>query len=229
VKNIKQYFLTGIIILAPLGVTLWLLFLIAGFVVRTLHVDLFPHGLPDYIPAPDWIRAAAIAVFETGNFLVGLLFALLLTFTVGALVRTYLGRRLISFGESLIDRIPFFRSVYNAIKQLTEAVFAAGESKSFNRVVLIEYPRKGIHSLGFVTGPTRGEVADVLQDRKMINIFIPSTPNPTTGYYLVVPEEDAIEMDLTPEQAFRLIISGGLAVDEQKTPPLGKTSEEKDT
>ncbi len=226
-KNIKRYFLTGIIVLAPVGITLWLLYLMARFVVRTFHVGIFPHGLPDYIPAPEWLHAAMVVIFESANFFVGLVFALLLTLVVGALVRTYVGKKFITFGESLIERIPFFRSVYNAVKQLTEAVFVAEKGRSFNRVVLIEYPRKGIHSLGFVTGPTKGKIATTLEGRKMINIFIPSTPNPTTGYYLVVPKEDAIEMDLTPEEAFKLIISGGLAADGEKSRPPEKTQDKK--
>jgi len=213
VKNIKQYFLTGILILAPLGVTVWLLLIVAKFIVHTFHVSILPRGLPDYIPLSDWLRAALVAVFEFGNFLIGLLLALVLIMAVGALVRTYVGKRLISFGESLIDRIPFIRSVYNAVKQLTETVFRVDETKNFNRVVLIEYPRKGIRSIGFVTSRTRGQISRKLRNNNLLNIFIPSTPNPTTGYYLVIPEEDVIEMDLTPEEAFRIIISGGLAAD----------------
>ncbi len=216
IKKIKQYFLTGIIIIAPLGITVWLLYWIAKFIVRFLHVQLLPVEMVQYVPGPIWLRGALSAVFQFSNFLVGLGVALLLTMLVGALVRTYLGKRLFSFGESIIDRIPFIRSIYNAVKQLTEAIFIAREGRSFKRVVLIEYPRKGVYAIGFVTSETRGRVGDQFEGKTMLNVFMPSTPNPTTGFYMVLPKEDTIPMDLTSEQAFRLIISAGLATSEDE-------------
>lgn len=214
-KKLKQYFFTGCLLLAPLSVTLWLLFIIAKFIAQTFHVGILPPGLPDFVPLPEWTKSIVVILFEIANFLIGFLFSFLLIIAAGALVRTYIGKRLIKFGESLIDRIPFIRSVYSAVKQLTEAIFMVEKTGKLNKVVLIEYPRKGIYSLGFVTGITVGKIGAILNKKEMLNIFIPSTPNPTTGYYLVVPKEDAIDIDLTAEDAFRLIISGGLAVTEE--------------
>jgi len=227
IRKFRQYFFTGIIVIAPLGVTMWLLYWIARFIVRFLHVSLLPVEMVQYLPGPIWVRAIVSAVFQFGNFMVGLGITLLLTIIVGALVRTYLGRRLFAFSESLIERIPFIRSVYNAVKQLMEAIFLAREGKSFKRVVLIEYPRKGVWAIGFVTSETRGKVGDKFKDKTMLNVFMPSTPNPTTGFYMVLPKEDTIEMDLTAEQAFRLIISGGLAAPEAEDSTAAAGQEKK--
>ena len=214
-KKVRRYFLTGIIILAPLGVTLWILYVIARFIVEFLHVGIIPSSITEFIPAPLWIRISIHGILEAANFLIGLFIALVLIMGAGALVNTYVGRKLIGFGESLIERIPFIRSIYNALKQFSKSVFTAGGEKNLNRVVLIEYPRKGIHSLGFVTGKTGAKVASFFKDKKMANIFIPSTPNPTTGYYLIVPEEDVREVDLSVEDALKLILSGGFASPEE--------------
>jgi uncharacterized membrane protein len=224
-KKLRRYFLTGIVILAPLGVTLWLLYLIARFVVRMIHIGLLPTNLFDFLPLPGWASVLTGMGLQTANFLIGLLFSLSLILGVGALVNTYVGKRLMRFGESLIERIPFIRSVYSAAKQLTESIFTNKTGKSLNHVVLVEYPRKGIYCLGFVTGQTTGNLGAMFGDKKMKNVFIPSTPNPTTGYYLVLPEEDIREVDLSSEDAFRLIISGGLASTSDKEKRAGERIE----
>lgn len=226
-KKIKRYFLTGSIILAPLGVTLWILYIIARFIVKILHIGIIPSGIAEFIPAPLWIRVGIHGMLDAANFLIGLIVTLALIIAVGALVNTYVGRKLLRFGESLIERIPFIRSIYNAIKQLSEFLFKSEVGKNISRVVLIEYPRKGIHSLGFVTGKTVGKMASFFKDKKMINIFIPSTPNPTTGYFLLVPEEDVREVDITAEDAFKVIISGGLATPDYAQSDHAEKVEEK--
>ena len=214
--SLRRHFLTGSLVLVPVSITLWLMLIIARFVVRTLNLGVFPNEVPEVLASPLWLKVFMKTLFETGNFLTGFLITLVLVIVTGALVRTFVGRRLITYWEGLIDRIPFIRGVYGAVKQLTETMFAA-EKHSFARVVLIEYPRPGLHSLAFVTGPTIGKIAEKFAEQRMLNVFIPSTPNPTTGYYLVIKEKDAIPMDLTPEQAFRIIISGGLSTGEERS------------
>jgi uncharacterized membrane protein len=209
-EAIRRYFLTGTIVLVPVTVTLWLIFITARLVGHTLHLEILSPELLDIFTLPGWLKSLLAAVFHVGNFLTGFTITLALIMLVGVMVRTFIGKWLISFWENLIDRIPFVRGVYSAVKQLTEAIFLTGE-RSFTRVVLVEYPRKGMWVVGFVTGETCGEISQKLNQAKMVNVFVPSTPNPTTGYFLVMPEVDLIALDLSTEDAFRLIISGGLS------------------
>lgn len=212
-SSLRRHLLTGILVLVPVAVTLWLVFLIAGFVVRTLHLRIFRLEYLEILPESAFLRGLLAAALELGNFLTGLVITFALIAIVGVLVRTIIGKRLIAFWERIIGRIPFIRGIYSAAKQLTEAVLMTGE-KSFLRVVLLEYPRKGLYCIGFVTGQTRGEVAGKFEGKKMLNIFVPSTPNPTTGYYMILPESDVIPLEISAEDAFRMIISGGLSIPE---------------
>jgi len=119
------------------------------------------------------------------------------------------GLRLVHALEGLLGRVPVARSIYNAVKQLLEAIFSSSTKQSFRRVVLIEYPRKGLYAIAFTTGPARGIVQSATPD-VMINCFVPTTPNPTSGFYLLVPEAEIIEVSLTVEEAFKLVMSAGL-------------------
>lgn len=223
-KTLKRQLLTGAIVLAPVGATLWLMYIMARFMVGVLHLGILPTSLVEYLMLPDWLAWVVSIAFEVANFLIGFIATLLIILAVGATVNTFVGRRLIRFWEGFIDRIPFIRGIYGAVKQLTEAIFVSG-GRSFSRVVLIEYPRKGIRSIGFVTGKPGSGISKSISQENLLNIFIPSTPNPTTGYYLIMPENDCIPVDLSVEDAFRLIISGGLSTPEGKqentAPPLG--------
>ena len=111
-------------------------------------------------------------------------------------------------GEKFITKIPLVKNVYAAVKQISDAMLTSTR-KSYTRVVLIEYPRKGIYTLAFVTGISRGEVQDKTQSN-VINLFVPTTPNPTSGFYLMVPDTDVIDLDMSVEDAFKLLISGGM-------------------
>jgi uncharacterized membrane protein len=138
----------------------------------------------------------------------GLILVVILIFVVGILTRNIAGRRVLQFWDDLVGRIPLARILYSSVKQLLQAFFFQN-SNSFQRVALIEYPRRGIYVLGFITGESRGEVQEKT-NRKMINVFIPTTPNPTSGFYVLVPEEDLTLLDMSVEDAFKLLISGGL-------------------
>jgi len=122
--------------------------------------------------------------------------------------KSYLGNKAVSLGEKLVGKIPLVRGIYNALKQLVEAVLS-DKGESFKRAVLLEYPRKGLYSVAFVTGESRGEVQSKTLP-KCINLFVPTTPNPTSGFYIMVPEDDVVYLDMTVEDAFTLIISGGV-------------------
>lgn len=138
----------------------------------------------------------------------GILVVVLVIFIIGLLVKNYVGSRIMDFGERIVYQIPLVRPIYSAVKQLLVAIFTQ-TGEGFERVVLIQYPRRGIYAIGFVTGVARGEVQE-MTDQRVLNVFLPTTPNPTSGFYLLVPETDVIPLRISVEDAFKLIISGGL-------------------
>ncbi len=193
-NRIKTYFLTGLLASVPLTLTVYILTFIVssldrfvGFLPLRYHPDTY---LPFHVP---------------GIGLVGTFFIILL---IGLLTRNIIGKKMISSGEKFLEKIPLVRNIYLPIKQMIEAIFLE-KSDSFNRVVLLEYPRKGIYTIGLVTGVTQGEI-QAKTAKKMINIFVPTTPNPTSGFYIAVPEEDVFDLNMTVQEAFKLIISGGV-------------------
>ena len=208
-KSIKGVFLTGLVAVIPAGVTIYILYLIiklmnnlVRFVPARYHPDQL---LPFHIPG------------------LGVIITLILIFTVGLVTRSYLGKKLARLGDRMVRQIPLVRGIYNALKQFVDAVFS-DKGQSFKKAVLIEYPRKGLYSIAFVTGVSRGEV-QVKTLQRCVNVFVPTTPNPTSGFYLMVPEGDMIALDMTVEEAFTLIISGGIVSPEdiQHMPEKGET------
>lgn len=151
--------------------------------------------------------------------LLGLFIAIFLIYMAGALVGSFLGRRLQSHGEGVIERLPLVGKIYQATKQVTEFFFGSGDQKlKFNRVVAVEYPRKGIWSLGLVTGDTMRTIQDQLA-RPCVTIFIPSSPTPFTGYVITVPAADTIDLGISIEDALRFVISGGVIVPQSQKIP----------
>jgi uncharacterized membrane protein len=148
-------------------------------------------------------------------FRLGVLFLMLgLTVLIGALARNFLGRRIIRLGETLLERIPIVNRVYIAFKQISQAFW--GQNKTvFSHVVLLEYPRRGLYTLGFVTSPGRGEIAQKTEE-KLLNVFLPTTPNPTSGWFVMVPEDHAVRLRMRVEDALKMIISGGAVVPEYR-------------
>jgi uncharacterized membrane protein len=193
-SQIRGYFLAGLLVVVPLGVTFFVITAILKLIDRLLII-IPPKFLPDtYLP------------FKIPGF--GLVLAIVLIMVTGILVKNYIGRRVVDFGESILSGIPLVRPVYVAVKQVIQAMF--GDTPyAFKRAILVEYPRKGVWAIGFVTGKTYGEIVEKTK-KKMINVFLPTTPNPTSGFYLVIPEEDTISLDISVEDAFKLLISGGV-------------------
>ena len=191
---IRGYFLAGLLVVVPLGVTFFVITAILKLIDRLL-VIIPPKFLPDtYLP------------FKIPGF--GLVLAIVLIMVTGILVKNYIGRRVVDFGEYLLSRIPLVRPVYVAVKQVIQAMF--GDTPyAFKRAILVEYPRRGVWAIAFVTGKTYEEIVEKT-NKKMINVFLPTTPNPTSGFYLVIPEEDTIPLDISVEDAFKLLISGGV-------------------
>lgn len=198
---VRNYLLTGLLVTVPIGATLFVLNLCLNLADKTLH--LLPEGYrpENFMP-----------VDIPGLF--GIIVTFLVLLLVGFLTRNIVGQRLIKTYERIIDKIPFIRSVYSAAKQLTSAVFS-GDNKKFARVVLVEFPRKGLYSLAFVTTEDAGLLGKIV-NRPCLSIFVPTTPNPTTGFFMAVDRNEVIETDLTTEEAFRIIMSAGIAAPDRK-------------
>jgi uncharacterized membrane protein len=193
--RLRAYFLTGVIVTAPIAITLFLVWQFVSFLDGQVQAVLPTRYNPEtYLP------------FSVPG--IGLLLMLgFLTF-VGMMAAGIAGRTLVAMGERLLSRMPVIRSVYGTLKQIFETVLAQS-SRSFREVVLIEYPRHGIGAIGFVTGPTQGEVQDRADD-ELVNVFLPTTPNPTSGFLLFVPKKDIVHLDMTIEEGIKLVISGGI-------------------
>ena len=193
--RLRTYFLTGIVVSAPVGITIWLIWLFVAFVDDTV-VPLIPDA---YNPSD------VIGVSVPG---IGVIVVLLVVTIIGFLVTNFFGRFMIKLGENLVSRVPVVRTIYGVLKQIFDAVLAQSEG-AFREVILIEYPRKGIWVLGFVTSNTQGEIRRVMAD-EMVNVFLPTTPNPTSGFLLFVPRKDCITLNMTVEEGVKLVISGGI-------------------
>ncbi|MBD3319798.1 MAG: DUF502 domain-containing protein [Chitinivibrionales bacterium] len=186
-KALKKYFASGLLVVVPIALTVYILMILIKFTDRLFPISFLPFYIPGF----------------------GVIITLCIILLVGIITTNYLGKKLVALGEFIIARIPLVKEIYNSIKQISEAMFAM-EDTSFRRVVLIEYPRRGIYTMVFVTGITKGEI-QAKTKQKLLNVFVPTTPNPTSGFYLMVPETDVIELGMSTEEGFRLIISGGMA------------------
>jgi len=197
--RLRAYFLTGVIVTAPITITIFLLWkfvtFLDGQVGRLIPT---PYNPETYLP------------FSLPGL--GLLVMLAFLTLIGMLTAGLAGRTMVRLGERALSRMPVVRSVYGALKQIFETVFAQS-SRSFREVVLIEYPRRGIGAIGFVTGATQGEVQDRTEE-DMVNVFLPTTPNPTSGFLLFVPRKDLVHLDMSIEEGIKMVISGGIV-----TPP----------
>ncbi len=206
INALRRDFLAGLLVFVPVGFTvlgvLWL-------------VDQL-----DKLVLPNIFRALRLEV-EQPRFL-GAAVTLVAILLVGALTRSFIGRGALGVWESIVERIPVARSLYAVLKQFMAAIVGDGTApSSFDRVVLIEYPRAGIFTYAFVTGQSSGLAPDMPE--KLLKVFVSSTPNPTTGYFLLVPEDQAVETSLSVEEAFKLIISAGIA-DSSGGETLGRPS-----
>jgi uncharacterized membrane protein len=193
--RLRAYFLTGVIVTAPISITIFLVWQFLTFLDTQVEALLPARYNPEnYLP------------FSLPG--VGLLVVLGFLTLVGMLTANLAGRTLVRMGERLLSRMPVVRSVYGTLKQIFETVLAQS-SRSFREVVLIEYPRRGIGAIGFVTGPTQGEI-QARADEELVNVFLPTTPNPTSGFLLFVPRKDLIHLDMSIEEGIKLVISGGI-------------------
>jgi len=187
--TLRNYFITGVVVLIPIGFTLYLSKILIGISSNLIPKNLNPnHYLPFDIPG------------------IEILISILLITIVGGVSLSFFGRRILKLIDDLFKRIPFLRTVYSAIVQMTETFSKKDDNKK--SVVLIEYPRKGVWAVGFATKENTGEMADKT-NKKLINVFVPTTPNPTSGFLLMFPIEDVIYLNMSFEEASKFIVSAG--------------------
>ena len=196
---LRNSFLTGLVIVAPAVLTIWILFAAVEFIDNRV-LPLIPRTL-----LPDFLTGFTFPGM-------GVLIFLLFTLAVGWLAKGFIGRTLIDIGERIVARMPVVRSVYQGLKQIAETVFSQSSS-SFSKACLVEYPRRGIWAVAFISTETRGEVATrIATETRHLAVFLPTTPNPTSGFLLFVPEADVIPLEMSVEDAAKLVISAGLVV-----------------
>ena len=203
--RLRTSFLTGIVVIAPVALTIWLIWSVIGWfdgLVLPFVPDAYrPEKILNTFFGYDLklnIRGVGVVVF--------LVFATL----VGWLAKGLIGRSFIRYAENLVNRMPVVRSFYSGIKQIAETVFAQQE-RSFEKACMIEYPRKGIWAIGFISTTAKGEIAERNSSKgSMVSVFVPTTPNPTSGFLLFFPKADIVELDMSIEDAAKLVISAGL-------------------
>ena len=217
-SGLRNSFLTGIVVIAPVALTIWLIWSVIGwvdsFVLPFVPLSYHPENFIETIfglKIDLSVRGVGVVVF--------------LTFTtlVGWVAKGLLGRSLIKVGESIVHRMPVVRSIYSGVKQIAETVFAQSE-RSFEKACLIEYPRKGIWAIGFISTSAKGEIKQHTKTKgNLLSVFVPTTPNPTSGFLLFFPEEDVTELAMSIEDAAKLVISAGLVYPGQKVEVLENT------
>lgn len=195
-KRLRAYLVAGLLVWIPIGVTIIVVRILIGFMDRSLV--LLPHR---YRPE-EWLGFAIPGL--------GILLTLLLLIITGFLAANIVGRSMVGFWESLLRRIPIVRSIYSASKNFAEVVFS-DSNQSFKKVLLIEYPRKGVYSLAFQTATGLGEVQE-RTGTDVVCTFVPTTPNPTSGFIVMVPRREVIELDMEVDEALKMILSLGVVV-----------------
>ena len=205
IAGFRNSFLTGLVVIAPVALTIWLIWSVIGWIdgfVLPFIPNLYH---PDNILNTFFGQDVAINIRG-----LGVVVFLLFTTFVGWIAKGFLGRSLIRIGENLVRRMPVVRSIYSGVKQIAETVFAQSD-RSFEKACLIEYPRKGIWAVGFVSTEAKGEVKyKAKSNSDLLSVFVPTTPNPTSGFMLFFPRNDVIELEMSIEDAAKLVISAGL-------------------
>lgn len=202
-KRLRNYFISGLLFWIPLGLSI---------VVIKFFLELIDNLIPEqYLPS---------IILEISRVIPGsgVILVLLVIIVTGVLVSNFIGRKLLRIWNKLLNKIPGFRGIYNALKQLSDTVFSPS-GKSFKKALLIEYPRKGLWTIAFQTGDYHGEIEEKI-GKEIVNIYVPTTPNPTSGFFIMLPKNDIIELDMSVDDAFKLIISTGVV-----TPNQEKTKE----
>ena len=217
IARLRGNFLAGLIIVAPIGLTFYLIWTVVGWIDSWVWPFVPNAYQPEELINRFFVREGGepIKVNVRG---IGVVIFLLFTVLVGWVGKGLLGRSFLRWAERLVDRMPVVRSIYNGVKQIAETVFSQRDT-SFDKACMIEYPRKGIWAIAFISTTAKGEVKEKLpQGDEMITVFLPTTPNPTSGFLLFLPRSDVKELDMSVEDAAKLVISAGLVYPNGKDP-----------
>lgn len=204
---LRKWLFTGLLVIVPGVITVWVLHWIISTLDQTLLL------LPG-----DWQPARLLGMHIPGF---GVLLTLVVLLAIGAIASNFVGRKLVSWGDSLISRIPVVRSIYSSVKQVSDTVFS-DSGNAFRTAVLVQWPREGVWTVAFITGNPAGEVAAYLRD-EYVGVFVPTTPNPTGGYFVMMRKSDCVELDMSVEAALKYIVSMGVVA----PPPLPVPDEER--
>lgn len=215
-QDLKNDLIAGLLVVIPLATTIWLTITVASWVIN------FITRIPKQLNPFDQLHPLLVDIM---NLAVGLSVPLLCILLIGLMARNIAGRWLLDVGEQLLQAIPLAGSVYKTLKQLLETLLKDTNSK-FRRVILVEYPRRGVWAIGFVTGSMSNEIQSHMTS-PMLSVFIPKTPNPTAGWYAIVPEDEVINISMSIEDAFKVVISGGIVSPNSPLPPLVLNKERK--
>lgn len=194
--NIRKYLITGLLVWLPLAATVFVIKLLINLLDKTILL----------IP-PEWRPETVIGISIPGF---GVIVGLLVLILTGMFTANLFGRKLVSIWEAILGKIPLVRTIYTSVKQVLETLFTSN-SKSFRKVILVEYPRKGIWTMGFLTNQGISS-ASKISGNTLVSVFIPTTPNPTSGFIMMFPESDVHELDLSVEDGFKYIISMGVVI-----------------
>jgi uncharacterized membrane protein len=194
----RKYFVTGLLILVPLAITIWVLSLIISTMDQSLLL------------LPERWRPEAVVGFHIPGL--GTILTLLVIFLTGLATRNFVGKRIVWAWEALLVRIPVVRSIYSSVKQVSDTLFSSS-GNAFRKALLVQYPREGSWTIGFLTGVPGGDVRNHLQG-DYVSLYIPTTPNPTSGFFLMVPRADTIELDMNVDEALKYIVSMGVVAPE---------------
>ncbi len=190
----RKYFVTGLLILVPLAITLWVVNLIIGTMDQSLLL------------LPERWRPEAVVGFHIPGL--GTILTLLIIFLTGLATRNFIGKHVVIAWEAIVVRIPVVNTIYSSVKQVSDTLFSSS-GNAFRKALLVEYPRKGCWTIAFLTGVPGGDVKNHLQG-DYVSLYVPTTPNPTSGFFLMVPREDTIELDMTVDAALKYIVSMGV-------------------
>ncbi|MEW6235967.1 MAG: DUF502 domain-containing protein [Candidatus Omnitrophota bacterium] len=208
-RRFRNYFLSGLLVVVPIGVTIWIIWGIFVF------LDAWFQDLLVYYDLTETLKTGGWFIPQYG---VGFLLTILIIGVLGFTTQLYIGRKIFDLVDLLFLRTPFISTLYKGLKQISEALMGK-RTQLFEKVVLIEYPRKGIYSFGFVTGKDNGRI-EKITGKRLFYVFLPTTPNPTSGYFLIIPEEECALVNMSVEDAMKMVISGGMV-----SPPIPISSQ----
>jgi uncharacterized membrane protein len=194
----RKYFITGLLILVPLAITAWVLHAIISTMDQSLLL------------LPEQWRPEALIGFKIPGL--GALLTVLIIFFTGLLTKNFIGKYIVSLWEKLLTHIPIVSSIYSSVKQVSDTLFSSS-GNAFSKALLIQYPREGSWTIAFLTGKPGGAVARHLEG-EFISVYVPTTPNPTSGYFLIIPKKDAIELDMSVDTALKYVVSMGVVAPE---------------